>query len=97
MNSLSAKGEAMAEAENREKIMLLTDAYRILGEMRLGPDGYIWDFKHRSSEDFVTIYDAQCFRLIDGKRMVDAAEMEISRHAVVAVFNQHDVAFLRKE
>ena len=87
----------MGETENREKVMLFTDAYRIFGEMRLGPDGFIWDFKHRSAEEFVTVYDAQCFRLIDGKRMVDAAEMELSRRAIVAVFNQHDVAFLRKE
>lgn len=87
----------MAEAEKREKVMLLTDTYRILGEMRLGPDGTLWDFKHRAAEDFVTIYDAQCFRITDGKRMYDAARAEFSRHSVVGVFRQQDVAFIRKE
>ncbi len=87
----------MAEAEDRAKVMILTDHYRILGEMRLGPDGHIWDFKHRSPEEFVTVYDAQCFRLTDGKRMFDATQMELSRKAVVAVFRREDLAFVRKE
>ena len=87
----------MAEPENRERVMLLTENYRILGEMRLGPDGSIWDFKHRPGEAFVTVYDAQCFRLSDGKRMYDAAIMELSRRAVVAMFRQQDLAFVRKE
>jgi len=87
----------MGQAEAREKVMILTDHYRILGEMRLGPDGSIWDFKHRSPEEFITVYDAQCFRLTDGKRMFDATQMELSRKAVVAVFRQDDLAFVRKE
>ena len=87
----------MPDGENREKVMLLTDQYRILGEMRLGPDGLIWDFKHRPPEGFVTVYDAQCFRLSDGQRMYDATEVELSHRAVVAVFRQQDIAFVRKE
>jgi len=87
----------MPENENREKVMLLTETYRLLGEMRLGPDGSLWDFKHRTSEDFVTVYDAQCFRLSDGKRMYDATVMELSRSAVIAVFRQNNLAFVRKE
>lgn len=87
----------MADEERREKVMLITDTYRFLGEMRLGPDGTIWDFKHRAADDFVTLYDAQCFRLSDGKRMYDATEVEISRRAVVGVFRQQDIAFIRKE
>jgi hypothetical protein len=87
----------MAEGERREKVMLLTDGYRILGEMKLGPDGTIWDFKHRSAEDFVTVFEAQCFRVSDGKRMYDATAMEVSRRAVTAVFRQQDLAFVRKE
>ena len=87
----------MAEFENREKVMLLTESFRILGEMRLGPDGTIWDFKHRTSDDFITVYDAQCFRLSDGKRMYDATMVELSRGAVVSVFRQQNLAFVRKE
>jgi hypothetical protein len=87
----------MAEVENREKVMLLTESFRILGQMRLGPDGTIWDFKHRAGEGFATVYDAQCFRHSDGKRMYDAAVVEVSRNAVVAVFRQQDIAFIRKE
>ena len=87
----------MAEVENREKVMLLTESFRILGQMRLGPDGTIWDFKHRANEGFATVYDAQCFRHSDGKRMYDATVVEVSRHAVVAVFRQQDIAFIRKD
>ena len=87
----------MAEAEKREKIMLLTANHRVLGEMRLGPDGMLWDFKHRTGEDFITVFDAQVFRLEDSKRMYDATLMEMSRHSVVAVFRQQDLAFVRKE
>ena len=39
----------MAQSENRAKVLLLTADYRVLGEMRLGPDGTLWDFKHRSA------------------------------------------------
>lgn len=87
----------MAENERREKVMLLTDEYRVLGEMRLGPDGMLWDFKHKGSDEFVTVFDAQCFRVSDGKRMYDATLMEVSRRSVIAVFKQQDLAFVRKE
>ena len=87
----------MAETERREKVMLLTESYRVFGEMRLGPDGNIWDFKHRMADDFVTVYDAQCFRLSDGKRMYDATVSEFSRSCVVALFRVKDLAFVRKE
>ena len=87
----------MAENERREKVMLLTQEYRILGEMRLGPDGTLWDFKHKAVDDFVTVFDAQCFRAGDGKRMYDATLMELSRRAVIGVFKQQDLAFVRKE
>ena len=87
----------MADQEKREKVMLLTETYRVLGEMRLGPDGMIWDFKHRGPEEFVTVYNAQSFRISDGKMVYDATMMEISRQAVIAVFRQQDLAFVRKE
>jgi hypothetical protein len=87
----------MAENERREKVMLLTQEYRILGEMRLGPDGTLWDFKHKSVDDFVSVFDAQCFRAGDGKRMYDSTLMEVSRRAVIGVFKQQDLAFVRKE
>ena len=87
----------MAEAEKREKVMLLTEELRVFGEMRLGPDGVIWDFKHGGTSDFVTVYDAQCFRKSDGKRVYDALRAEFSRRAVTAVFRQSEIAFLRKE
>ena len=77
--------------------MLLTEKYRILGQMRLGPDGAIWAFKHSTTEDFITVYNAQCFRLRDGKRLFDAGIMDLNRRAIVAMFRQKDLAFARKE
>ena len=87
----------MAEMENRETVMILTNTYRILGTMRLGPDGTIWDFKHKAEDDFVTVYDAQCFRLSDDKRMYDSSVMQVNKHAVEVLFRQQNLAFARKE
>lgn len=87
----------MAESENREAVMLLTQNYRIVGSMRLGPDGFLWDFKHRPADDFVTVFEAQCFRLSDGKRMYDATQMDVSKQTVVTVCKQKDCVFMRKE
>lgn len=87
----------MPDKENLEKVMLLTENYRILGAMQRGPDGSLWDFKHRSGDDFITVYDAQFFRLADGLRMYDATQVEISKRALVTVFKQKDCAFVRKE
>ena len=87
----------MPEAEKREKVMLLTQELRVLGEMRLGPDGAIWDFKHGGTSEFVTVYDVQCFRKSDGKRVYDAVRAEFGRRAVTAVFRQSEIAFLRKD
>ena len=87
----------MAEMANLTKVMMLTTSYRIVGTMRLGPDGTIWDFKHKPDNVFVTVYDAQCFRIGDGKRMYDASVMRVNKVAVEAIFEQQDVAFVRKE
>ncbi len=87
----------MAEAEKLEKVMLLTDSYRIVGEMRLGPDGTLWDFKHRAGDDFIMVHNAQCFALADGRRIIDATQGEFNRRSIVAVFRAQDIAFLRKE
>ena len=82
---------------SKEKVMILTTTYRILGSMTQGPDGSLWDFKHRANEDFVTVFDAQCFRLIDGKRMYDASQMEVNKAHLESVFRQKDCVFVRKE
>lgn len=87
----------MAELENRVPVMILTSNYRVLGEMRLGPDGTLWDFKHRPEDDFATVYNAQCFRLSDGRRLYDASAMQVRKPAVEALFRQQDLAFVRKE
>ena len=87
----------MAEMENRETVMILTNTYRILGTMRLGPDGTIWDFKHKAEDDLVTVYDAQCFRLSDGKRMYDSSAMQVNKRAVEVLFRQQNLGFARKE
>jgi len=87
----------MSEADKYEQVMLLTNNHRILGGMQRGPDGTIWAFKHGGADDFFTIHSAQCFNISDGKRMYDADRVEISRRAVVALFRQQDLAFIRKE
>jgi len=87
----------MAEAENRERVLILTEQYRIHGAVQRGPDGSIWDFKHRPEERLLSVYDAQFFTTADGKRVFDAERAEINKDHVVAVFRESDVAFMRKD
>jgi hypothetical protein len=87
----------MAETENRERVLLLTEQYRILGDMQLGPDGSLWDFKHRTDEKFLLMYEALFFDVADGKRIFDAEQVEVNKDYVIAVFREADVAFMRKE
>jgi len=86
----------MPDQEKRGRVLILTEQYRILGEIRFGPDGSAWDFRHRLDERLVTVYDAQFFSLVDGKRVYDAATAELNRDAVVAVFKEQELAFVRK-
>ncbi len=86
----------MAEQEKRGRVLILTEQYRILGEIKFGPDGSAWDFRHRVDERLITVYDAQFFSLVDGKRVYDAGAAEINRDAVIAVFKEQDLAFVRK-
>ena len=87
----------MSEAGNREKVMVLADRYRILGDAQLAPNGTLWDFKHREGERFMIIYDVQFFSLEDGRRVYDAAQVEVNKDFIVAVFREKDVAFIRKD
>ena len=87
----------MPETENREKVLVLTTQYRIEGEMQVGPDGSLWDFKHRAAERFLTVYNAQFFRRDGGQRDYDALEVELNKDNVVAVVREKDLVFMRKE
>ena len=87
----------MSDAENHVKVLVLTPQYRIEGEMQVGPDGSLWDFKHRASERFMIVYDAQFFRREDGERDFDSVEVELNKDHVVGVFREQDMAFMRKE
>lgn len=86
----------MPEQEKRGRVLVLTEQYRILGEVRFGPDGAVWDFRHRLDDRLLTVYDAQFFSLLDGKRLYDASAAEVNREAVIAVFKEQDLAFVRK-
>ena len=87
----------MAETENHENVLVLTSQYRVEGEMQVGPDGSLWDFKHRAAERFLTVYNAQFFSRETGHRAFDSMEVEINKDHVVAVFREKDLAFMGKE
>lgn len=87
----------MGDADNRTRVLVLTEQYRVLGEVQLAPDGSIWSFKHRPEERFLLLHDVQFFDLDDGKRAYDAEHAELNKDHVVAVFRDGDVAFMRKE
>ena len=87
----------MAEGPQRERILVLADRYRILGDVQVAPDGSLYDFKQRAEERFMQIHDAQFFTIEDGKRAYDAQVVELNKDFVVAVFREKDLAFVRKE
>ena len=87
----------MAEGPQRDKVMVLADRYRILGEVQVAPDGSLYDFKQRASERFMVIHDAQFFDLVSGSRTCDAVQVELNKDHVIAVFRERDVAFIRRE
>ena len=87
----------MAEMENREKVLAIMAHHRVEGEMQVGRDGSLWDFKHRAEERFMTMYDAQFFAIDTGQRAYDAAEVEVNKDHVIALFREKDLAFMRKE
>lgn len=87
----------MVEPGNRERVLVLADRYRIVGEAQLSPDGTLWDFKHREGERFMIIYDVQFFSLDDGRRMYDAAQVELNKDFIVSVFREKDLAFVRRD
>ena len=86
----------MPDADNREKVLVLTPQFRIEGEMQVGPDGSLWDFKHRAGERFMTVYDAQFFRMDSGQRDYDAGEVELNKDHVVGLVRERDLAFMRR-
>ena len=87
----------MAEGPQRERVLVLADSYRILGEMQVAPDGTLYDFKQRAAERFMVIYNAQFFTISDGRRAYDSEMVELNKDCVVAVFREKDLAFVRKE
>lgn len=87
----------MAETENHEKVLVVTTQHRIEGEMQIGRDGSLWDFKHRATERFMTVYNAQFFATDSGRRVYDANEAELNKDHVLAVVREKDLAFMRKE
>ena len=86
----------MPDADNREKVLVLTSQFRIEGEMQVGPDGSLWDFKHRADERFMTVYEAQFFRIETGQRDYDAQEVEVNKDYVVGLVRERDLAFMRR-
>ena len=87
----------MADMENREKVLVITPQHRVEGEMQIGRDGSLWDFKHRAEERFMTVYDAQFFSIETGRRDYDAAEVEVNKEHVIALVREKDLAFMRKK
>ncbi len=82
--------------EDTAAVVVLTDNYRIIGRARVVPDGSLWDLKHRTTERFVTIYDAKFHLLSDGRRAYEAKETEINRDAIVAIFREEELVNMRK-
>jgi len=64
--------------------------------MQVGPDGSLWDFKHRAADRFMTVYDALFVDLATGQQEYDSAAVEINKDHVVALFRAKDLAFMRR-
>ncbi len=62
----------MPEFENRTRVVILTDAYRVKGYIDLVPGARITDFMHES-RDFLAVVDAEVYEIVLGGRQVLAA------------------------
>ena len=87
----------MAESENLERVLVLTSQHRIEGQMQVGPDGSIWDFKHRAADRFMTVHNALFVDRATGQQDYDAVTAEVNKDHVVTLFREKNLVFMRKD
>jgi hypothetical protein len=69
----------MSTQENRSKVTILTDAYRIKGYIDLVPGARVTDFMHEARE-FLAVMDAEVYEIeLGGRQVLSAPFIDVNR------------------
>jgi hypothetical protein len=69
----------MSTQENRTRVTILTDAYRIKGYIDLLPGARVTDFMHEARE-FLAVMDAEVYEIeLGGRQVLSAPFIDVNR------------------
>jgi hypothetical protein len=69
----------MSTQENRTRVTILTDAYRIKGYIDLLPGARVTDFMHEARE-FLAVMDAEVYEIeLGGRQVLTAPFIDVNR------------------
>jgi hypothetical protein len=75
----------MSTQENRTKVTILTDAYRIKGYIDLVPGARVTDFMHEARE-FLAVMDAEVYEIeLGGRQVLSAPFIDVNRSHIQIV------------
>ena len=75
----------MTTQENRTKVTILTDAYRIKGYIDLLPGARVTDFMHEARE-FLAVMDAEVYEIeLGGRQVLTATFIDVNRSHIQIV------------
>lgn len=75
----------MTTQENRTKVTILTDAYRIRGYIDLLPGARVTDFMHEARE-FLAVMDAEVYEIeLGGRQVLTAPFIDVNRSHIQIV------------
>lgn len=75
----------MATHENKTKVSILTDSYRIRGYIDLLPGARVTDYLHEAKE-FVAVMDAEVYEVeLAGRQVLTAPFIDVNRSHIQIV------------
>jgi hypothetical protein len=75
----------MTTQENRTKVTILTDAYRIKGYIDLLPGARVTDFMHEARE-FLAVMEAEVYEIeLGGRQVLTAPFIDVNRSHIQIV------------
>ena len=75
----------MSAHENKTKVTILTDAYRIKGYLDLLPSARVTDFM-RDAREFIAVMDAEVYEIeLGGRQVLAAPFIDVNRNHIQIV------------
>jgi hypothetical protein len=75
----------MSAHENKTKVTILTDAYRIKGYIDLLPSARVTDYMHEARE-FIAVMDAEVYEIeLAGRQVLAAPFINVNRNHIQIV------------